>query len=87
MDQNQEKSKKTKTKAPIILVTKNRQTYLQNLEKKLDETMTSSADQKKFDKRANMTNNSPQNPGLSKLNAASKSQVGFGIQVQACFYV
>jgi len=81
-----EKLKKAKSKSPALLATKTRQTYLQNLEKKLDEIMTASADQKKLDKRGTLSSGIPQNMGLNKHAGASQSQVGFGTLVRKALF-
>lgn len=51
-DQDLEKNKKSRAKSPATM-TRNRQNYLSNLEKQLDEIMTGGADSKKLEKKMN----------------------------------
>lgn len=50
-DNSPDKLKKNKAKSPMATTAKTRQSYVQNLEKKLDEIMAASADTKKIEKK------------------------------------
>lgn len=75
-DNSPDKLKKNKSKSPMAAANKTRQSYVQNLEKKLDEIMAASADTKKIEKKGFGANANMMLNNLGKTTTSNNPNQG-----------